>query len=172
MDVTFTRLDRNQCRAEAVRADGATITTTTTAKSGVPHDLEHLIVDRALGIKGGFWDCVWRGGEFRNLEVSTVRPRRRPRAHNRSIAAQFNPTSEGIGAWIGAISARLVATSWTPPAPLPRDGEIAALLARPYLRASIDKAKLEVVLGELHRARATWLSLREGESMIYEWPTP
>jgi hypothetical protein len=42
MDVTFTRLGRNKCRATAVRADGATVVTTATAKGGLPHDLEQL----------------------------------------------------------------------------------------------------------------------------------
>ena len=171
MDVRFTRLDRNQCEASAVRGDGATVTTKTTAKGGVPHDLEHLIIDRALGIRGGFWDCVWRGAEFDSLHVTTARPRRRPRSVNRSMTARFNPLSESIGGWIGAISGRLVEAAWRPPAPLPRDREIAALLGRRGLRPWIDEAKLERVLCELHAAREQWMALREGESVRYEWPT-
>ena len=171
MDVQFTRLDRNQCRATSVREDGATVTTTTTAKGGVPHDLEHLVIDRVLRIRGGFWDCVWRGAEFDTLKVETLRPRRRPRSHNRSMTKEFNPLSEGIGAWIGAIFARVVAASWRPPAPLPRDTEIAALLARPGLQPRVDRATLEIVLTELYEAREKWLALSEGESMTYEWPT-
>ena len=171
MEVQFTRLDRNQCRATSVREDGATVTTTTTAKGGVPHDLEHLIIDRALRIPDGFWDCVWRGAEFDSLKVETTRARRRPRSYNRSMTKEFNPLSEGIGGWIGAIFGRVVAASWRPPAALPRDTEIAALLARPGLRQWVDRARLEVVLTELYEARETWLALGEGESVTYEWPT-
>jgi hypothetical protein len=170
MDVAFTRLDRNQCRATSVRQDGAAVSTTTTAKGGVPHDLEHLIIDRALGIRDGFWDCVWRGAEFNSLKVETGRARRRPQASNRAMTQQFNPLSEAIGGWIGAIFGRVIATSWRPPSPLPRDTEIAALLARPNLRRWVDQVRLETVLTELYEAREKWLALREGESLMYVWP--
>jgi hypothetical protein len=169
MDVEFTRLPHQQCRATAVRADGATVTTTTTAKHGIPHDLEHLVIDRFLGIPNGFWECVWKGAEFSTLQVETVRARKRPRAHNRGLTKEFNGLSELLGAWVGGIFNQVVGAGWVPGEPLPRHDEIAALLRRPDLRSWIDADRLQGLCEELHQARRTWMSLPEGRSMRCEW---
>ncbi len=67
------------------RADGVSLALRSPdRKFSPPHDLVHLVVERALGLDGGFWDCVARGAKFRGMRVKAGR--QRPQAEARSKA--------------------------------------------------------------------------------------
>jgi hypothetical protein len=61
LTVEFVKITDRSCLARARRLDGAMIETTATARDGLPHDLEHLVVEAALDCGNGFWGRVWRG---------------------------------------------------------------------------------------------------------------
>src|SRR5437762_2469940 len=95
--VEFVRVDERRCLARATRpTDGALIETTATAKGGIPHDVQHFIVEAALGFQDGFWGRVARGAEFRSMRVVVDRPRRRPRSQNRALTKGFDGWGEAL----------------------------------------------------------------------------
>jgi len=70
--VEFIKVTDRSCVARARRLDGATVQTTATARDGIPHDLEHLVVEAALDCDNGFWGRVWRGAEFDSIRIATA----------------------------------------------------------------------------------------------------
>jgi hypothetical protein len=77
--VEFVKVTDRSCLARARRLDGAMVETTATARDGLPHDLEHLVVEAALDCGNGFWGRVWRGAEFSSIRIAGSGPRRRAR---------------------------------------------------------------------------------------------
>jgi hypothetical protein len=77
LTVEFVKITDRSCLARARRLDRAVIETMATARDGLPHDLEHLVVETALDCGNGFWGRVWRGAEFDSIRVATSGPRRR-----------------------------------------------------------------------------------------------
>jgi hypothetical protein len=78
LTVEFVKITDRSCLA---RLDGAAIETTAAARGGLPHDLEHLVVEAALDCGNGFWGRVWRGADVRAMAVLLDRAavlRRRP----------------------------------------------------------------------------------------------
>jgi hypothetical protein len=90
VDVEFYRVDGRSCVARAIRADGAQIELRGTAKNGLPHDLEHMIVESALALEPAFWSLVAAGAEFKSMSVQARRPRRKPRSTNRDLARRYD----------------------------------------------------------------------------------
>jgi hypothetical protein len=79
LTVEFVKITDRSCLARARRLDGAAIETTAAARGGLPHDLEHLVVEAALDCGNGYWGRVWRGADVRAMAV-LLDPRRRPPA--------------------------------------------------------------------------------------------
>jgi hypothetical protein len=55
LTVEFVKITDRSCLARARRLDRAVIETMATARDGLPHDLEHLVVETALDCGNGFW---------------------------------------------------------------------------------------------------------------------
>src|SRR4051812_48695636 len=96
MDVEFMALEPNASVARWSRSDGAVIETVATAKSGLPHDLEHLIVERATGFRNGFWGRVAAGAEFRSMSITLTRPRKRARSQSRALTRDYSGWGEDL----------------------------------------------------------------------------
>ena len=142
-----------------------------TANSGLPHDLEHLIVDVALNIRNGFWGRVAAGAEFKSLQVTTVRPRRRPRSYDPGLARDFDRRSEWIGRLVTQAFSEAHQQGWDLGLPLPRLESIAKVLRA---RDQIGPSRPGPTDRDLQRTsprRNGLASLNEGESLTRHWPT-
>ena len=84
MRVEFIRLDERRCLVRVARADGATLETISPATGRLPHDLEHFVLEDAVGLESGLWGRIAAGAEFRSFNVELRKPRKRPRADNRA----------------------------------------------------------------------------------------
>ncbi len=142
------RLDDRRYETVITRSDGVTYLVKGVGHMGViPHDLAHFVVERALGIRRGFWGSVAAGAVFGSL--THVSGRRRPHAARRSKEVwKANETSlteaeilvglfdtafeDGLGADSPALRDRLRRYTWTPPGRAPRrftDEQVAAVCA-------------------------------------------
>ena len=67
MTVTFRRAGRG-CAWTALRPPRTVVPGPTMAAGGdLPHDLYTFVIERALGLRNGFWGCVAAGATFRTL---------------------------------------------------------------------------------------------------------
>ncbi|MEZ0112552.1 hypothetical protein ABH920_006574 [Catenulispora sp. EB89] len=172
LTVEFVNVSDRACLARARRADAAMIETTATTKGGVPHDLEHLIVEAALDCHQGFWGRVWRGAEFANIDVTRNGPRRRPRSHNRELTKGYTGWNEDLVTKVAAVLDEATARGWSPPDRLPDVPALAVLLdarRRPPVDATIDRGRVTTAVTELVEARRAWLKLPVGRSLTRTW---
>jgi len=145
MHLALTRLDGHRYETVITRRDGVRLHVKGVGhRFAIPHDLAHLAVERALGLRRGFWGCVAAGAVFESM--TWLDGRRRPHAAERSRALLrdhyaelgdaeclvriFNDALEkGAGA---AEIATTLRTRWAPggqaPRPIP-DEEVAAACA-------------------------------------------
>lgn len=166
--VEFVKVSDRSCLARARRADGATVETTATAKDGLPHDLEHLVVEDALDCRAGFWGRVWDGAEFSTLTVTRHGPRRRPRSRNRALTRGYSGWDEDLVTRVVAVLDEATARGWAPPARLPDGPALGALLdprRRPPVHATVDRHRVTIAVSELSAARQTWAELPIGGSL-------
>ena len=67
MTVTFRRVGRG-CTWTALRPPRTKVPGPTMAAGGdLPHDLYTFVIERALGLRYGFWGCVAAGATFKTL---------------------------------------------------------------------------------------------------------
>jgi hypothetical protein len=173
MTVEFVKITERLCLARARRLDGATIETTATAKGGLPHDLEHLLVEAALDCHNGFWGRVWRGAEFGDgIRVIRSGPRRRPRSWNQSLARGFTGWDEDLVGKVVAVLDQAVGRGWRPPDRLPDLPGLAVLLyerGRPPTEAVISRDRIAAAVTGLFEARREWQRLPVGGSLVRSW---
>lgn len=170
--VDFTKSGRKVV-VVAHRDDGVTLeTTTATAKGGLlPHDLEHFVVENAVGLTSGLWGRVAAGAEFNSFVVTTEKPRRRPRSHGRSLTKGMSGWDEHIiGVAVGCYRAG-VAAGWAPPSKLPTNLPIerdlaraAGTIERDFTREDVERASVA-----LHEAVHAWESTPEGGTLSLNW---
>jgi hypothetical protein len=169
----FVKITDRSCLARARRLDGAMIETTATARDGLPHDLEHLVVEAALECENGFWGRVWRGAEFASIRVTSSRPRRRPRSWNRQLTRGYNGWNEDLVTKVVAVLDEAASRGWFPPARLPDVPAMAVLLdvrRRPPAQAIMSRDRITAAVTELFEARQEWGSLPVGGSLCRAWP--
>jgi hypothetical protein len=170
--VAFTRSGR-EVVVVAHRDDGVMLQTkTTTGKGGLlPHDLEHFVVENAVGLTSGLWGRVAAGAEFNSFTVLTDKPRRRPRSHGRSLTKGMSGWDEHIIGVAVSCYRAAVASGWTPPGRLPpslpieRDlARVAGTVERDFTRADVERACVA-----LHDALGAWESTPEGGTLSRPW---
>ncbi len=148
MRLQLKRLDERRYETLITRADGVTYLVKGVGHMGViPHDLAHFVVERALGLRQGFWGSVADGAVFGSLTY--VSGRRRPHAAERSknvwkanekalteveiLVGLFDRAfADGLGADLPALHDRLRRYTWTPPGREPRrftEAQVAAVCA-------------------------------------------
>ncbi len=172
LTVEFVKITDRSCLARARRLDGAMIETTATARDGLPHDLEHLVVEAALDCGNGFWGRVWRGAEFHSIRVAGSGPRRRPRSWNRQLTRGYNGWNEDLVTKVVAVLDEAAGRGWSPPARLPDVPAMAVLLdvrRRPPAEATISRDRITAAVTELFEARQEWGSLPVGGSLSRAW---
>jgi len=172
LTVEFVKITDRSCLARARRLAGAVIETTATARDGLPHDLEHLVVEAALDCGNGFWGRVWRGAEFDSIWVATSGPRRRPRSWNRQLTRGYNGWNEDLVTKVVSVLDEAADRGWSPPARLPDVPTMAVLLdprRRPPAEAVISRDRITAAVTDLFEARQEWGSLLVGGSLSRAW---
>lgn len=177
MLVEFVKVSERACLARAIRPDGALIETTATAQDGIPHDLEHLIAEQALGCDFGFWGRVGRGAEFGNFRVTRKGPRRRPRKWNQELAKGYSGWDEDLVTKVVRMYREARSKGWTPPAVFPNVPTMALLMdprRRPPAEAgaAFTSEALENAAVALYAAEHEWRDLPIGKALTREWVTP
>jgi hypothetical protein len=141
----------------------------TTAKSGLPHDLEHLIVESTLAVDPGLWKLIAAGAEFKSMTVQTQRPRRKPRSVNRDLARRYNNgwAEQVVGQVVGfyrAVSRR----GWAPGDPLPATWTTVARKIEGWpVRARTTEEALTEACAQLAVAEGGWSRLDDGEHLVW-----
>lgn len=172
MNVDFVR-DGRHVRVIVHRDDGVKLETTTTrAKNALlPHDLEHFVVENAVGLTSGLWGRVAAGAEFESFAVTTTKPRRRPRTTGRALTRGMSGWDEHIiGVVVGCFEAAR-ATGWSPPDKLPSALPIQKELARVTGSVERDFTRSDVARAciHLHDAIEAWDATPEGGSLSLSW---
>jgi hypothetical protein len=88
------------------------------ARTDLPHDLAHFVVEAGLGLEHGFWNLVANGATFRSLGRRPTRPGRQLIAAYR---AELNEAEAIVNAHVGA---------WRDGRPTPVGSELDAMQAR------------------------------------------
>jgi len=171
MHLRLKRLDERRYETVITRSDGVTYHVKGVGHMGViPHDLAHFVVERALGIRRGFWGSVAAGAVFGSLTY--VSGRRRPHAAQRSkdvwkanekdlteveiLVGLFNQAFEdGLGADSPVLRDRLRRYTWTPPGQRPRQ---------------FTDAQVSAVCAGWGTMLQSWDGLKIGDTLDLEWP--
>ena len=170
MHLRLKRLDDRRYETVITRTDGVTFHVKGVGHMGsIPHDLAHFVVERALGIRQGFWGSVADGAVFGSL--THMSGRRRPRATQRSkdvlkankrvlteteiLVGLFDKAAaDGLGADSPVLRDRLRRYTWTAPGHQPR--------------RFTDEQITAVCSGWSDMLRS-WHALRIGESLELDW---
>ena len=173
--VDFTR-DGRVVHVVAHRDDGVTLESVTTQPKHalLPHDLEHFVVEDAIGLTSGLWGRVAAGAEFKSFVVTTPAPRKRPRATGRELTRGMTGWDEHVIGVVVACYREALAAGWAPPAALPthvpverRLKQLLGLVERAFTRADVERA-----CTALHDAITAWESTAEGETLTMTWAAP
>jgi hypothetical protein len=172
VQVEFVKLSEQSCLARAARPDGALVETTATAKGGIPHDLEHFIVEDALHCDTGLWARVCQGAEFPNFRVTRNSSRRRPQAWHRELAKGYSGWDEDLVTKVVDVYQEARGHGWSPPATLPRLPTMALLLdprRRPPAEAVFSKETITSAVVALWEAEQQWRRLPVGDALTRHW---
>jgi hypothetical protein len=169
LKITFTKTGERECATRALRDDGVMVRVPAFDRPAmIPHDLAHCIVERELGIQGGFWGCVARGALFSGMAIEGGRQPARAADRSRKVlrgAGQQGTEAEVV---VGILVDLL------------RDGlenNRAALVdhlrrmwrpARPSWELPGEEQVLKVCR-LLREATARWQNLAIGESITETW---
>jgi len=171
MEVTFTKLAGQRYATSIRRSDGVVFSLRAAgASSAMPHDLAHLVIERELGLREGFWGCVAGGAVIPGMSV--VSGRRRPHAKERSRAILKHAGQRTTEAEVAVSVVLEIALS--------RRDERAPDRACVQLneawrptgksRPAIEAEGLGRVCTAVRAAQAHWHSLLRGESWELCWP--
>jgi hypothetical protein len=129
----------------------------------VPHDIAHLVVERALGLDRGVWGLLAAGGLFGAVTIEAGR--QKPHATARGKALVKAAHAEVMDA---ELLTRAVC-DWTldPVAP----AELRRGLGDSPAGARLTGAVLERCRAELADAAARWARLEPGAGVELTWPT-
>jgi hypothetical protein len=147
----------------------------------MPHDLLHLVVEDALGLRGGIFGQVAAGGHAGTFHTRIGDTRAAARRRRRATRQGDRLRAEGRDE--AALSERatyLCLQAWLARA---RDAELrrqAAQMAAEadHIRATrpraeaylLDDAVMARILGRMDALSARWRALAIGESLTVEWP--
>ncbi|GAY10265.1 hypothetical protein [Pseudonocardia sp. N23] len=170
MDVRFTKLPRGRRTYSVVhRADGVRWSVDGgVAGPGLPHDLVHFVVERAIGEEHGFWGSVAAGVVFGSM--SHLDGRRPPHGRERSTLLLRERRGGLQAAELLVNLVEHVAEQGM------TSTEQVRAAARTHLstvqRAEVDPARVLDAAQALHDMESRWAELAEGEELTVQWPTP
>jgi hypothetical protein len=149
------------------RADGTGAETTFPKKGPVPHDAVHVIVERALGLRHGFWGMIADG--IAPVEVQAI-----AKAAGHASASRADVPQSHIVELIQA--ERLVecfeAALWdgaVDPATF-RDIARAACESSHVAQPPLDDDMIRAVDAEVRVLRDDWITAPVGAQRVYVWP--
>ncbi|HZB49589.1 MAG TPA: hypothetical protein VE547_10890 [Mycobacteriales bacterium] len=168
MRVTFTRQVGGGSTAEFVRPDGVTVRMRSyDRKHAIPHDLAHLVAERAFRVQRGVWGSLAAGALFGSVEVVAGRRRHDDRIRSAALL-KANKAEIDIAELLAYVvqqgvdqdrptAARALAAAWgsrrTGPPPWPAD----------VLPRAVDELR---ALGE------QWARLPVDGTLAVDWPLP
>jgi hypothetical protein len=168
LEITFTRTGP-RAYSTSVRRDRASFQLRNFDRaSELPHDLAHYEVERALGLRHGFWGCVAEGATFQSMTL--VQGRRQPAWAERSrevlrrhrgelteaealVGLMLELFGAGVDGDEDALRRRL-ARRWTPA----------------HGGAAIGPADVRRACQALAEAAARWRALPTGGTLAVTWP--
>ncbi|HET7463415.1 MAG TPA: hypothetical protein VFJ82_19340 [Longimicrobium sp.] len=169
MHLSLTRLDERRYETVITRGDGVRFRVTGVGHMfAIPHDLAHLAVEQALGLRRGFWGCVAAGAVFESM--TWLSGRRRPHAEEHSwqvlrdnraelgeseivVRIVNDALQEGHGPGSAELRERL-RSRWTQPGHPPRP---------------ITDAQVAAACAAWERMRELWNALPVGETLELDW---
>jgi len=167
MQITFTRQDRDGRYVTHIeRDDGVAYAVRGVGHNfEMPHDLAHLVIERALGLTTGFWGSVADGAVFPTM--THERGRRKPKAAERSrdvMKANARRLVEAevlVSVFGGTIAQGHAVTS-----PVLRHRLRDRL---PTLEPSITSGHVGDIYAAYASALSVWNALQPGEAMRMAW---
>jgi hypothetical protein len=160
MRVTFPRFPDHQPAYAVVERDDGVVYRLYGGRAGpgLPHDIRHLVTERALGMRDGIWGGIASGAVFGSMRhVSGRMPSQATTESRDTFRAQGQ-------------KAELVAGLADQVAGLddPTPDQVRKML--PPQAASIDPGTVILAARELRVEAARWARLRVGQSLSYDWP--
>ncbi|GEL22068.1 hypothetical protein PSU4_10220 [Pseudonocardia sulfidoxydans NBRC 16205] len=170
MDVAFTKLPRGRRTHSVVRrADGVRWSVDGgVAGPGLPHDLVHLVVERAIGEQRGFWGSVAAGVVFGSM--THLEGRRPPHGGEKSTVLLRErrgglQAAELLADLVEHVAAQKMTSTEQVRA-------AARTHLRPEQRAQVDPARILEAAEALRDMESRWARLAEGEELTVQWPDP
>lgn len=169
MRVEFVRSGERTYYSVARRADGVSVRVPGAGRIlPLPHDLVHFVVERELGLRGGFWGSVADGVLFAGMSI--VSGRQRPHAAERSHAVMRANTELLLQAEVVAGAVDAIAFGGA-------DADVQRSLVRLREEQSVvrsgvlplDAAGLRRVCAALRAAASAWQALPLGEPLALAW---
>lgn len=136
-------------------------------RRGVPHDIAHLLIEEALGLRGGLWGVLACGGLVQN--ASEVAGRRKPHAAERARAIS-RAASRTL--WEAEVVVRAAADLVLAGEALTDAAMQDACGARYWAEGAIDDTVRSELPAALRAAAVAWWRLGEGEPYRLSWRLP
>jgi hypothetical protein len=182
MRITFLRFPEHGSSYSVIERDDGVVYRlrgSTRAGTVLPHDLEHLLVERELRVGDGIWGGIAAGMVFGSMEH--VSGRRPPHAAERSGQLKRAQRERIMRAEMLVNLVEAVAGL-----PLPSEPQIEQLARTklsvlPRTEPGLDLATavalppaavLAAAARVLQVEAARWARLRPGQELVYEWPGP
>jgi hypothetical protein len=166
VDVHFRRRLDNGSIAEFVRPDRVTVRLASYDRTGVvPHDLAHLVVEKALRLTTGLWGSLAAGAEFDSAEIVAGRLRHDHRARSTALRKTNDRDLRLAEMLVGAVLNDVEGRGGL-------DHQIAGAWAihRPG-RAAPPPAIAKTAADELKDWARRWHALRPSDHVTLNWPT-
>ncbi len=170
MEVTFTRGADRDYTATARREDGVLVQVTGgDRKFALPHDMAHLLVERELSLRHGFWGRIAAGALYPGMKVLAGRQPAHAAKRSRSAIREAEPQGTEAEVWVGVLMKAVEAglennltavhalfkAEWRP--------------SRPE-RSLPDPAEVRRVCRALREAEQQWQTLEVGQALTFPWP--
>jgi hypothetical protein len=168
MKLSVKRLDaQGRYESTVVRDDGVRFSIRgPDCNFALPHDLAHYVVEKALGLEGGFWARVAAGGVFPSM--SYLDGRRKPKAVERSKAVlKANPDEFTDAEVLVRIFSETIREGHDAPTPILFARLKDRRLARG--RPQVAVAQTAEIFARYKDLRSRWAELPLGGAIELEW---
>lgn len=149
MRVTFPRLPDNEAAYALVERDDGVVYRLYGGRAGssLPREIEHLVVERSLGITDGVWAGVAAGMQFGSMRAELL-------AELVKVVAALDDPSPAEIIRVARVKLSVLSPSQAP------------------VQSGVDPAAIKRAAQELQVEAARWARLRVGQSLSYDWPPP
>jgi hypothetical protein len=169
MNVTFTRNGERSYATIVVRNDSVVVRVPAYDRpTALPHDVAHLLTERGLSLRHGFWGSVAAGAMFPGMSHVSGRPRPRAEEHSRLVIKRAGDRLTEAEVLVGVmlqIANRGMENDW------PRVSKLFASGWQPRRpsRGPIGHDEVKAVCVALREAEGRWRALPFGAEMAFEW---